>query len=180
MIHRNQCVFHRPATASERRHQIRNFLLTLHLNCQRVLLVNCVTYYCRIFEVDTGPQSTHIFFFLKACVTFIIIWPLLVLVHEKRESFIVPSLSEYVVIFLKNFSNCSKIFHGSPSPYKSHVNYIYLFATPLCVYVKSSTISNPRGGGCWQTFAPVCKTWKYFESKLFQNLCFYPSLSLGF
>ena len=63
--------------------------------------------------------------FLMLCLTFIIIiWPLLVLVHVKSEDHVVPSLSEYVVIFLKNFSSDSKIFHGSPSPYKSHVNYI--------------------------------------------------------
>ena len=70
-------------------------------------------------------SSFHTYlFFLKLCVTFkIIIWPLLVLAHVMSESSVVPSLSEYVVIFLKNFSY-SKIFHGSPYPYKSHVNYI--------------------------------------------------------
>ena len=125
VIYRNQCVFHRPETVFERRHQIRNFLLTLHFDCQRVLLVNCTTYYYRIFEVDTGGHSTHIFLFLKPWVIFkIIVWPLLVLVHVKSESSAVPSLSEYVVIFLKNFNSDSKIFHGSPSPHKSHVNYI--------------------------------------------------------
>ena len=65
VIHRKQCVFHRTETAFERRHQIRNFLLILYLNCQKVLLVNCTTYYYRNFEVDTGLHSTHIFFFLS-------------------------------------------------------------------------------------------------------------------
>ena len=88
-----------------------------------VLLVNCTTYYYRIFEVDTGRHPTHIFLFLMLCVNFkIVIWPLFV--HVKSESSGVPSLSEYVIIFLKIFSSDSKIFHGNPSPLKSHVNYI--------------------------------------------------------
>ena len=127
VVHRNQFVFHRPETIYERLHQIQNLLLNyLHLICQRVLLVNCTTYYYRIFEVETVSHFTHIFLFLMLCVTFkIIIWPLLV--HLKSESSGVPWLSEYDVIFLKVFSSNSKIFHGNP--------YIYpLFATPLCVY----------------------------------------------
>ena len=135
MVHRNQFVFHRPETIYERLHQIQNLLLNyLHLICQRVLLVNCTTYYYRIFEVETVSHSTHIFLFLMLCVTFkIIIWPLLV--HLKSESSGILWLSEYDVIFIKMFSSNSKIFHGNPSPCKSHVNYIYyLFATPLCVH----------------------------------------------
>ena len=70
VTHRNHCVFHRPKTVFQQRHQIRNFLLTSHLNCQRVLLVNCTTYYYRIFEIDTGRRSIHIVLFLKLRVTF--------------------------------------------------------------------------------------------------------------
>ena len=74
--------------------------------------------------------------FLMLCVAFIIIiWPLLVLVHVKSEGPVVPSRSEYVVMFLENFSSDSKILHGSPSPYKLHFNYIwYLLATRLYIY----------------------------------------------
>ena len=132
VVYRSQFVFHRPETIFEWLHQIQNLLLRLYLNCQRIF-VNCTTCHYRIFEVDAGCHFTRIFLFLMLSVTFKIInWPLFV--HLKSESSGVPWLLKYDVIFLKMFSSDSKIFHGSPSPRKSHVYIYYLFATSLCVY----------------------------------------------